>query len=120
MVKRAAALQNDDLAFSESPMDQAPVFLRNLRIMAAIEATTLVVLVFIAVPLKHLGGTPTAVQWVGPVHGIAFVMYMWMVITSAASGLWRRSEVVRLLVVAIVPFGGFLNTAWLARKQIAR
>ncbi|RQR22286.1 DUF3817 domain-containing protein [Burkholderia sp. Bp9143] len=101
-------------------MVQAPVFVRNLRIMATIEATTLVVLVFIAVPLKHLGGMPTAVQWMGPVHGIAFVFYLWMVVTSAASGQWRRSEVARLLVAAIIPFGGFLNVAWLARKRVVR
>lgn len=120
MVKRAATPQNDDLSFAEYPMDHAPVFLRNLRVMATIEATTLVVLVFVAVPLKHLGGIPAAVRWVGPVHGVAFIVYLWMVITSAASGLWRRSEVVRLIVAAIVPFGGFLNSAWLARKRTTR
>lgn len=101
-------------------MDYAPVFLRHLRIMAAIEATTLVLLVFVAVPLKHLGGMPAAVRWLGPVHGVAFVAYLWLVVTSAASGAWQRSEVVRLIVAAIVPFGGFLNVAWLARKRAAR
>ncbi|WP_311767733.1 DUF3817 domain-containing protein [Burkholderia sp. Bp9142] len=74
---------------------KTPVFPCNLRIMAAIEATTPFVLVVISVPLKHLGGMPTAVQWMGPVHGIAFVFYLWMVVTSAASGQWRRSEVAR-------------------------
>ncbi|AMV48302.1 DUF3817 domain-containing protein [Paraburkholderia caribensis] len=101
-------------------MDQSSVFLRNLRIVATVEATTLVVLVFIAVPLKYLGGTPAAVKWLGPVHGITFVIYLWMVVTAAASREWRRAEVVRLIVAAIVPFGGFLNVAWLARRRIAQ
>lgn len=101
-------------------MDYTPVSLRNLRIMAMIEATTLVLLVFVAVPLKHLGGMPAAVKWLGPVHGVAFVAYLWLVVTSAASGAWQRSEIVRLTVAAIVPFGGFLNVAWLARKRTAR
>ncbi|AMV48266.1 DUF3817 domain-containing protein [Paraburkholderia caribensis] len=100
-------------------MDNASVFLRNLRIMATIEATTLIVLVFAGVPLKHLGGMPGAVQLMGPVHGIAFVIYMWTVITSAASGRWRPSEVIRLTVAAIIPFGGCMNAAWLAHKRTA-
>jgi integral membrane protein len=107
------------LSLAEFLMDQA-VFLRNLRIVATIEATTLVLLVFVAVPLKHLGGMPAAVKWLGPVHGIAFAIYVWMLATSAASGVWRRSEIIRLMVAAIVPFGGFLNAAWLARKRMAQ
>ena len=45
--------------------------LRNLQYLSLLEATTLVVLVCVAVPLKHLAGYPVAVSIMGPVHGIA-------------------------------------------------
>lgn len=98
-------------------MDTDSNSLRNLRLMAAVEATTLVLLVCIAVPLKHLGGMPVAVKWLGPVHGVAFVAYLWMVFSVAASGGWKRSEVIRLVLAAMIPFCGFTSVAWLGRKQ---
>ncbi|MBJ9696366.1 DUF3817 domain-containing protein [Burkholderia cenocepacia] len=101
-------------------MDASSNLLRMLRLMAAVEATTLVLLVCVAVPLKHLGGMPMAVKWLGPVHGAAFVMYLWMVGRAAASQAWRRADVIRLVVAAMIPFGGFTSIVWLARKQVAR
>ncbi|MDM8355884.1 DUF3817 domain-containing protein [Pandoraea communis] len=95
----------------------APNLMRNLRIMAAIEATTLVLLVCVAVPLKHLGAMPIAVRWLGPVHGAAFVIYLWMIVRLAASQAWPLATVARLVVTAMVPFAGFTSVVWLARKQ---
>ena len=42
---------------------------------AVLEGVTLLVLLGIAVPLKHLAGVPNGVSWVGPVHGVAFMVY---------------------------------------------
>lgn len=92
--------------------------LRTLRILAFLEAATLIALVCIAVPLKHLAGYPIAVSVMGPVHGIAFVLYMWMVISTAASGLWRGSEVCWLVIAALVPFGGLISARRIARRGI--
>ena len=91
--------------------------LRMFRILALLEAATLIVLVCIAVPLKHLAGYPTAVSVMGPIHGVAFVLYIWMLVNTAAGGIWSKAEVWRLAVAAFVPFGGLISARWIASRR---
>ena len=95
------------------------VQLRRLEFASFAEATTLILLLAVAVPLKHLGGWPMAVHVMGPVHGLAFLAYAWTALQTVAGADWSRGEVVRLFVAAFVPFGGFLNLPFLARKIAA-
>ena len=81
-----------------------------------VEATTLLLLLCVAVPLKHVAGIGGAVQMMGPVHGVAFLTYVWTAIQTVSGGDWSRGEAARLLAGAVVPFGGFLNLGLLARK----
>ncbi len=90
--------------------------LRRLKIVSFIEATTLVLLVCIAVPLKHLAGYPIGVRVMGPVHGLVFLTYVWIAVQTVAGGGWRAIDAIRLFVGAFVPFGGFVNLPFLARK----
>ena len=76
-------------------------------------------LVGVAVPLKHLAGYPVATRLVGPVHGIAFVLYVWMLIQTVSMGGWSRGETARMVLAAFIPFGAFLNERALARRQSA-
>jgi integral membrane protein len=90
--------------------------LRNLQMVSLLEASTLVILLFVAVPLKHLAGLPLATAIVGPLHGIAFLLYLWTTLETVAGGGWTRSEIARLVLSAFVPFGGFANVPFLRRK----
>ncbi|GLU31602.1 DUF3817 domain-containing protein [Trinickia caryophylli] len=94
--------------------------LRMLQFGSILEATTLAVLVCVAVPLKHAAGYPMAVSVMGPIHGIAFIAYIWAIIVTASAGLWRPAEVWRLVLSALVPFAGFASTQWIARKRNSR
>lgn len=93
--------------------------IRRLRLASFVEATTLLILVFVAVPLKHLFGYPSAVRLMGPVHGAAFVAYAWSLVVAVSGGGWSRAEVLRLGLAAFIPFGGFLNAGLLRRKRAA-
>jgi integral membrane protein len=93
--------------------------LRRMRQVSLVEGSTLIVLIFIAVPLKHLGGYPLATAIMGPIHGIAFVVYVWMLIQTVVSGEWSRVEILRLMIAAIVPFGAFFNERALREKDAA-
>ncbi|CAO4153289.1 DUF3817 domain-containing protein [Methylorubrum thiocyanatum] len=105
-----------------SPSTQAVLELRQLRrleIASALEASTLLLLVCLAVPLKHLADQPGMVRALGPVHGLAFALYAWTVVETVAGGGWSRREVSRLALAAFVPFGGFANLGWLRRRADA-
>lgn len=93
--------------------------LRRLEIASIAEAATLLLLVGLAVPLKHLGGWDTGVRVMGPVHGLAFVCYIWLAVQTVAGGGWSRRETIRLFLAAFVPLAGFFNLPFLNRKRLA-
>ncbi len=113
-------LREEDESHTKVPMHPpipiAPQALRSLRIVALIEGATLLALVGIAVPLKHLAGYPIAVTVFGPVHGATFLLYLWMAFNVASSEGWSRGEIARLVVPALVPFGALLTVYLLNRK----
>ncbi|CAM3807832.1 DUF3817 domain-containing protein [Bordetella flabilis] len=93
--------------------------LKRLEILSLIEATTLVMLVCIAVPLKHVFGWPLGSRIIGPVHGIAFIAYTWTALQTVSGGGWRGPEMARLFIAALLPFAGYVNIPWLRRKTAA-
>lgn len=91
--------------------------LKPLRVCSMLEATTLVVLVFVAVPLKHLGHLPVVVTVMGPLHGLAFLAYVWAVFDTSASMRWRTHEIARLVLAAFLPFAGFSTGRYLDKVR---
>jgi integral membrane protein len=84
---------------------------------AIFEALTLLALFCVAMPLKYFAGVPQLVSVMGPIHGLAFVIFLWFVIRSWAEGLISWPGATRLFVGAMIPFGGFVNERWLRRKM---
>lgn len=97
------------------PFPAAAPGLRPLRLAATIEGATLLLLLTVAVPLKHLASLPQAVSMVGPVHGLAFLAYLWLLLNAAASQRWDKGLVARMVVAAFIPFGTFMAARFLAR-----
>lgn len=91
--------------------------LRRLRFASMFEGTTLLVLLLVAVPLKHIAGWDVAVKVMGPLHGLAFLIYTWLAINvvTTANGNWK--EIARYIGLAVVPLGGFFGAAKLAQKS---
>lgn len=106
-----------ELSGTSGTMTVARQALRQLRGAALIEGCTLVALICIAVPLKHLAGIPQATAIIGPIHGIAFVAYVWLILSTRAQLGWTGAETLRLLVPAFIPFGTFFNVGFLNRKD---
>lgn len=92
--------------------------LQWMRAASLLEGTTLLALVLVAVPLKHLAGMPQATRIMGPIHGMAFLLYVWMLIRTVCAEGWPRSETMRLVIAAFIPFGAFINERRLARRQV--
>jgi len=93
--------------------------LGRMRIASILEATTLAILVFVAVPLKHAFGMPQLVSAMGPVHGLAFLFYIWMLIQSHFQFGWTGREWLRMVACAFIPLAGFINERLLKQRQDA-
>ena len=87
----------------------------RLRIAVALEGATLIALVLIASPLKRVMDLPEATAVMGPVHGLAFLFFLYVVTEALAARMIGGWAAARLLVGAMVPFGGLVNDRWLAR-----
>jgi integral membrane protein len=94
--------------------------IRTIKVVSLAEGTTLLLLVAIAVPLKYAYGWPQAVQAMGPIHGLAFLCYLWIVVQAATEGDWRKADAIRAIVLAFVPFGAFANARFMARRMSER
>ncbi|HWI17088.1 MAG TPA: DUF3817 domain-containing protein [Vicinamibacterales bacterium] len=89
--------------------------LEIFRKVALVEGVTTVLLFFVAMPLKYLAGQPWMVPPVGWLHGIAFVVYVAMMVVTFRSLRIDTAGWMRTFVAALVPLGTFVNDAWLRR-----
>jgi integral membrane protein len=87
----------------------------KLRILAFLEASSLAILVFVALPIRLLLERATFVHVIGPLHGLFFVTYIWTILNLAASGELSSKQASKLALYACIPLGGFVSFVWLSR-----
>jgi integral membrane protein len=78
-----------------------------LRAVATIEATAFLLLLFVAVPLKHLAGIPGLMMVLGPVHGIAYLAYVWLIGREAVEREWPSGRALWLALAGLIPLVPF-------------
>lgn len=76
------------------------------RIVAYVEAVTYLVLLS-AVLLKRVFDGPDLVSALGPIHGIAFLVYLVLVLRIREGQGWGLGATLWVLFVSALPCGGF-------------
>lgn len=76
------------------------------RLTAYVEAATYLVLLSAVVLYRLLDG-PDFVSVLGPIHGVAFLVYLMLALRIRESQGWGFWDTVVVIVAAAVPFGGF-------------
>lgn len=79
----------------------------RLRILGLFEGISLLILLFIAVPLKYKYNDPSLVKTMGPIHGALFLVFVVNSISVAIQQKWRVGVTVKVLLSCILPFGTF-------------
>jgi len=81
--------------------------MKFLKFMALLEGTSLLLLLFVAMPLKYQFGIPEYVSLVGRAHGGLFIAFNIMLFYRVFKG--QISEVKGFLgfLASLVPFGTF-------------
>jgi integral membrane protein len=80
----------------------------RLRLLAFLEGTSLLVLVFIAVPVKHIIGNPSLVRVIGPIHGALFLLFVFQTMGVAIEQRWKFQAITwKILLACLIPFGTF-------------
>lgn len=76
--------------------------------IAILEGISLLVLVFIAVPLKYGFDNPSLVKMMGPVHGSLFLLFLFTTLSVGVEQGWKFKEITwKVLLACMIPFGTF-------------
>lgn len=86
------------------------------RALGWLEATSLVLLYFVAMPLKYGLGVATAVRLAGGVHGALFTVYVITAILQARKYGWSRPLLAWAMISANLPLGCVFFDASLKRE----
>lgn len=82
--------------------------LKRFRFMGLLEGSSLLILVFLAMPLKYFFGLPEAVAVVGAIHGFLFVTYCLAIAYMTFVVKWPFLYSVIAVIVAFIPFGNLI------------
>ncbi len=79
-----------------------------LRLLGVLEGTSLLLLVFVAVPVKYLLDNPLLTKVIGPIHGVLFLLFVVSVFIVAIHRKWYFSAITwKVLIACLIPFGTF-------------
>lgn len=82
--------------------------LKNFRLLAMIEGTSLLVLLLIAMPLKYYAGITQVVPVVGMIHGLLFMAFMVASLNVSHKLNWSMFFWLLVFISSIVPAGTYL------------
>lgn len=89
---------------------------KTLRWVALFEGTSLLLLLFVAVPLKYYAGMPEVVKIIGPVHGVLFLTFLVLLFSHAAKQDLSLGKTITGLFASFIPFGTFVFKAKVLAK----
>ena len=75
------------------------------RLLLWLEGMSLLVLLFVAMPLKYAADLPIVVRVVGSLHGLLFVLLVLALFRATRAGALTRRGALWALALATIPFG---------------
>ena len=91
--------------------------LSTLRLVSWIEGASLLLLLFVAMPLKYLADLPMAVQIVGSVHGLLWLVFIGALLSSWGRGKLSIEGFVYGGVTSVIPGGPLIFDRHLERAE---
>lgn len=89
----------------------------RLRLTGWLEGASYLLLLFIAMPLKHFAGKPEMVRIAGMAHGVLFILYCLAIAHAWRSGKISFKSAVLGFIASLLPFGPFVFDHRLAKTN---
>jgi integral membrane protein len=90
------------------PSPVTPGALLRYRVMAYVTGVLLIVLVFVAMPMKYFGDDPTLVRVVGIAHGWLYMAYLVTALQLALQARWAIGRTILVALAGTIPFASFV------------
>lgn len=81
--------------------------LTRYRVIAYIVGVMLLILLFVAMPLKYFADNPAVMNVVGPMHGFLYVIYLLGTFDLARRVRWGLGRMVLVALAGTIPFLSF-------------
>lgn len=72
------------------------------------EGWSFVLLVAIAMPLKYIFDIPVFVKYIGWAHGVLFIAYIILLLTTAVENNWKFKQTALGFIASLLPLGPFV------------
>lgn len=82
--------------------------MNSFRIISYIEGLSYLVLVFVAMPLKYLGGNLIIMKILGMTHGVLFILFAILLFLYKRKENIENSLIWDYFIYSLSPFGFFL------------
>lgn len=81
------------------------------------EGISLLVLIFISMPMKYYFDNPAVSTVMGPLHGALFLLFIFNTISVGVEQNWKfKTTTWKVLLACIIPFGTFYIDNRILRK----
>lgn len=77
------------------------------KIVATLEGISLLLLLFVAMPLKYIFDLPEYVRVIGMAHGLLFIGYIILATMLKTEESWNNKKFFEVCIASIIPFGTF-------------
>ncbi len=92
--------------------------IKLFRSISFLEGVSLLILLFIAMPLKYIWQNPIYVKVVGMAHGILFIAYVLFSFLIKSKLKWNLKILGIVLFASVIPFGTFyIDKKYLSEKH---
>jgi integral membrane protein len=95
--------------------------LLRFRVVAYVVGVFLLVLVFVAVPLKYLADQPALAAVVGTLHGFLYMVYLVVAFDLAVRAKWSFGRTILVLLAGTIPGMSFVAerkvTGWARQPE---
>jgi integral membrane protein len=81
------------------------VLLLALRTVGMIEGISFLILLCIAMPLKYSYGQPEMVRYVGSIHGVLTIVYVYLLLKLTAQLKWSLKTAALAFIASLLPLG---------------
>lgn len=81
--------------------------MRYFAWLSNIEGSSLLLMMFVAMPLRAITKDPMPTRYLGLIHGLLFLMFLYTLLTVAIENRWGVRKSIAALIMGSVPFGSF-------------
>ncbi|MEW2354824.1 DUF3817 domain-containing protein [Spirillospora sp. NPDC029432] len=90
--------------------------INRYRVMAIIVGVMLLMVVFVGMPIRYIGGNGTPSAIISPIHGALYIVYLAIAFDLYQKASWPLKQMVLMVTAGLIPFLAF----FIERKIVTR